>query len=650
MKRFFIVLLVASSPFITQAASGQLLTPPAMEWQANLGGTGSEYWGALCESTTGGFFVGGTSYSSASGNKTGTNFGSAPDCWLVHLDSKGQKLWDKVYGGSQDDWLRSLVPTPDGGCILGGYSYSSMTGNKISTNYGGADYWVVRLDNNGAVLWDRSFGGSADDRLSTVIPTSDGGFLIGGASNSGADGTRSSPNFGTNGTADYWVVRLDSAGNQLWDKAYGGDSDDFLTCLRQTTDGGFILGGYSLSGMSGTKTSTNFNPEVLGSHSDYWVVRVDQNGDKLWDKSFGGSGRDRLFGIAQTSDEGYALGGWTLSENDGNKTAARINQQQQPDYWVVRLDADGNMLWDREFGAIDGDSELGGLEETEDGGFMLVGISAGSASGNKTSPLIGGNDLWLVRLDSDGNMLWDRSYGGTGFDGSPSAEPTASLSLTSDGGLIMGGSSQSGVGGNKSVPNYGVADLWVTKLSWSVHPLVQVASNSVVHQMTQCQHSVSNQSLRVWNGGSGLMAYTLTSNVPWITIKPANGMSAGETNTHTLTFNVAALPAGDYPASVEISPDAVASPYTVELLLNLLPPATPYNLLTVPNNPFPFQTRTRFICVLLGLPNRLYVIETTTNLIDWLPLQTNLATCAGVQITNSPLHQNSGFFYRARLL
>jgi hypothetical protein len=254
------------------------------------------------------------------------------------VDSVGNKLWDKSFGGTGYNVLAAVRQTSDGGFILGGTSSSSPSGNKTSPNYGGYDFWVVRLDASGNKLWDKSFGGTDNDWLYDVRQTSDGGFILGGWSVSGPGGVKTSPNYGN---TDFWVVRLDASGNKLWDQSYGGSGSDSLYSLQQTGDGGFILGGASSSVPGGNKSSANYGA------SDFWLVRLDANGTKLWDQSYGGSGFDVLFNLQITSDGGFILGGYSSSGPDGTKTSANYGDN---DYWILRLDAGGNVLWDKSFG------------------------------------------------------------------------------------------------------------------------------------------------------------------------------------------------------------------------------------------------------------------------------------------------------------
>src|SRR6478735_4111411 len=187
------------------------------------------------------------------------------------------KLWDKTFGGSSSNGLSALLQTSDGGYILGGQSDSGISGDKSGPSKGGVDYWVVKLDANANKLWDKTIGGSNHDQFPYLKQTADGGYILGGTSLSGIGGDKSQVN---KGIRDYWVVKLDGSGNKIWDKTFGGSEDDVLSCLQQTTDGGYILGGWSASGISGDKSQP-----VVGniSSDDFWVIKLDANGNKTWD-------------------------------------------------------------------------------------------------------------------------------------------------------------------------------------------------------------------------------------------------------------------------------------------------------------------------------------------------------------------------------
>ncbi len=417
-------------------------------WDRSFGGNSNDVLRCVRQTPDGGFILGGTSQSGTTGNKTSPNLGGA-DFWVVRVDADGNKLWDRSFGGSGDDELNSLAQTADGGFILAGVSSSNADGNKASSNFGGDDYWVVRLGAEGNKLWDKSFGGDGQDWLNSVQSTADGGFLLGGWSGSGTNGNKTSINF--RGGQSYWVVRVDANGNKLWDKSYGGGGSDYLNSVHLTTDGGFILGGQSDSGSAGDKSSASFGD------FDFWMIRLNGDGNKLWDKSFGGTGHDSLDFVQEVSDGGFFLGGNSGSPANGNKASVNFGDF---DYWVIRTDSTGAKLWEKSFGGT-GTEYLynNGVQQCSDGGFILGGQSNSNPSGNKTSPHIGGDDFWLVRLDVNGNKLWDRSFGGSEDD------ELFCLQQAADGGFILGGPSSSSADGNKTSPNFGGSDFWIVKVA-----------------------------------------------------------------------------------------------------------------------------------------------------------------------------------------
>jgi hypothetical protein len=427
---------------------GQLQCPPPIQWQATFGGPSHNFFRALDLTADGGFVLGGSS-SGTGGTKTSPDWGQG-DFWIVRVNDNGRQLWDRSFGGDQTDWVSSLQQTADGGFIVGGTSPSDASGNKTSPGFGGNDYWVVRLDASGNKLWERSFGGTGGDVLMSVRQTSDGGYILAGHSYSSADsGNKTSTNWGDD---DYWIIRLNGNGNELWQQSYGGTGAESLAVIRQTTDGGFILGGYSYSGQSGNKTSPNFSSS-LDPSTDYWIVRVDATGNKLWDHSFGGGSFDILESLEQTSDAGFILGGTSRSGADGNKTAPHIGDF---DFWIVRLDTSGNKLWDRSYTGT-GRDVLKKVTPTTGGGFILGGYSW-TGAGNSAVPNFGREDYWVLRLNAHGDPLWNHFYGGTHYDA------LFGLEQTPDGGFLLAGESVSGVNGNKTRPNSGSMDFWVVKL------------------------------------------------------------------------------------------------------------------------------------------------------------------------------------------
>jgi hypothetical protein len=441
------------------AAFAQQTSPPSILWQQSYGGAGVESLYAVQPTPDGGYIFGGGSSSAPGGGKTSPHFGG-PDFWVVRVDSQGNKLWEQSFGGIGTDILSVMQPAGDGGFLLGGRSNSPIGGTKTGPNRGGADFWVVRIDSNGEKLWDRTFGGSGDDYLFSMVPTGDGGFLLGGYSESGVSGNKTSQNFGL---GDFWLVRIDAAGEKVWEASYGGSGDEGIFSIHQTSDGGFILGGDSDSPPGGNKTSAHHGGK------DFWIVRIDPLGNKLWDRSYGGTEHDADYNLVvrQTPDGGYIIAGDSLSDVSGNKTAASFGDS---DIWVVRLGPEANTLWQRSFGG-NSYEYVSSLKETSDGGFLLGGGSNSRVSGNKSAPLFGNMDYYLFQIDSDGEMVWDASYGGTAEDG---FEHVAMLQ-TLDDGLILAGDSNSGINGIKTSPAIGQRHFWVIKLGGGAPPPVLIA-------------------------------------------------------------------------------------------------------------------------------------------------------------------------------
>jgi len=300
-------------------------------------------------------------------------------------------------------------------------------------------------------MWDRTYGGLSDDEPSCFQQTSDGGYILGGYTYSDVGGDKTDPLKNAQGIVDLWVIKTDSMGVKQWDKDFGGANGDQLTAIQQTADGGFILGGMSASNISGDKTQASYG------NWDYWILKLDAQGNKTWDKDFGGGATDQLSAIKQTADGGFILAGSSASDSSGNKSQ---HSRGALDYWVVKTDANGNLLWDKNFGGADMD-KLYAVQQTSDGGYILGGSSWSLSGGDKTESSYGSEDFWMVKIDSLGNKEWDKDFGG--FD----SDILYSLVQTSDGGFLAGGRSGSDIGGNKTQPLWGGYDYWLVKLDAS---------------------------------------------------------------------------------------------------------------------------------------------------------------------------------------
>ncbi|QMU29534.1 T9SS type A sorting domain-containing protein [Adhaeribacter radiodurans] len=419
--------------------------PDLISWNLRYGGTLQDNFTQVIQTVDGGYLLGGYSLSDSTGDKSQVKQGGY-DFWVVKTDDKGNKIWDKTYGGTGNDYLNSILELPEGGFLLGGSSESGIGGDKTETNRGSRDFWVIRLDYKGDLIWDHTYGGTGTEELRKIRPLPRNGYLVAGSSNSPVSGDKSQP---SQGLQDYWLLRIDNQGQKLWDQRYGGNSNDNLADLLVSPDGSILLGGTSNSRVNGNKT------QASRGGSDYWVVKTDSTGQLLWDKRFGGSEQDNLFAIASSPTGEYLLAGQSLSEDTGDKSQPSQGNQ---DFWLVKINNNGNKIWDKAFGGK-GKEELRSLVITREGGYVLGGTSFSGRNGNRTQNTRGGGDYWLVKTDSSGAQLWDYRFGGNGDD------ELRMVQETREGGLIIGGRTNSGIGGDKTQPNWGNTDYWLVRLS-----------------------------------------------------------------------------------------------------------------------------------------------------------------------------------------
>ena len=470
MKTLFLLPLFAFSIF--HSAHSQ--NPYVKAWDKRYGGNKNEIFMQMIQTTDGGYLLGGYSNSNISGDKTETNrqSGCSVSCtfdfWIVKTDSLGTKQWDKTYGGVATDALIMMQQTSDGGFILGGGSSSNIGFEKSQNSQGLNDYWIVKTDALGNKLWDKDFGGTNQESFSTILQTSDGGYLLGGYSQSGVGGDKTQP---SQGFIDYWIVKTDASGIKLWDKTFGGASDDYLTGAKQTSDGGYILGGYSNSGASGDKTQPGW-----GAY-DFWIIRIDSLGNKLWDKDFGADEYDVCFSLDISADGNYVAGGTTTSGVNGDKSQPLWGPAGDADLWIIKIDTSGNKIWDKDLGGYAFEDEFGNLALTADGGLIIGANSYSPISGNKSENNLGLEQTWMLKTDSMGNYLWDRTAFTMGHEESGYAIESR------DGCYLIGNYTLSPIGGYKTEPNRDSTDLsydyWIVKFcdSTTVPPTASVSGD-----------------------------------------------------------------------------------------------------------------------------------------------------------------------------
>lgn len=418
--------------------------------QKTLGGSGADYFTCLTPTRDGGLISGGTSFSDISFEKSENGRGNG-DYWVVKTDKLGKIQWDKTIGGSDNDNLKSIIQTSDGGYALIGESSSNISFEKSENSRGSSDYWLVKLDSKGNIQWDKTIGGSGTEYIDNFVQTEDGGYILAGSSDSYISGEKSE---NSRGFFDYWVVKLNKYGKKIWDKTIGGNGYDWCSPISLTKDGGVIVGGFSNSNISGEKT------EDSRGGSDYWLVKLDSRGNIQWDKTIGGSADEYCHGIDQTDDGGYIIAGSSLSGVSGEKTEYN---RGGADYWAVKIDRNRKIQWDKTIGGS-GDDWCNNMIQTKSGGYMLVGGSLSSPDssgrGDKSEYSRGGADYWVVNLDNRGKLIWEKTIGGYYDDwGDAVAEPQKNL-------FWVGGLSYSPIGADKTDFARDNGDYWIVQLNY----------------------------------------------------------------------------------------------------------------------------------------------------------------------------------------
>ncbi len=441
MKKTYMIVFLGFIHYSIISFQSFSQTAPGIQWAKCYGGSRNDLACFAAGLPDGNFIVAGRT-SSYDGDVTITyNYPGilvGTDYWLLKLDTAGGIIWQKCYGGTENDYALDFKPAGDGGFILAGYS-DSGDGDVSGNNGGSHDCWIIRLDSTGAKQWQQCLGGSSEDASSSVIQTSNNHFMALGRTNS-----NDSDVTGNHGGVDFWAVELDTSGNMVWQKCYGGSGHDFGTSIAPAQDGGYIMAGSSQSA----------DGDVSGNYGskDCWIVKTDSIGGIQWQKKYGGSGPESANDIRQTPDGGYIFTGYTAS-NDSDVTGNYGNN----DVWVVRLDAAGGIVWQKCYGGTNNE-EAYRIIQTPDAGFVISGYTS-SGDSNVTGNH-GSRDFWIFKVDSLGALIWEKCFGGSDQDNG------FQISNTADGGFILCGSTESNDGdvtGNHD--STGIrSDLWVVKI------------------------------------------------------------------------------------------------------------------------------------------------------------------------------------------
>jgi len=332
-------------------------------WSHTYGGVDDDVAWSIIPSGDGGYLLAGRTAS----------FGAGPsDIWLIKVDAQGDSLWSRTYGGSSYEDVGGIIPSGDGGFLL--------AGGTDSFGAGQADMWLVKVNAQGDSLWSHTYGGGLDDWAYAIIPSGDGGFLLLGETYSFSVGD-----------GGVWLMKVDAQGNFLWHQFYGGTEWDAAYSIIPSNDGGFLLAGETYS---------------FGAvNRDMWLLKANANGDSIWSHIYGGNDWDAAYSIVPSGDGGFLLAGDTWSFGPGSRNM-----------WLVKVNADGDSVWSRFYGG--GEEYANTIISTGDGCFLLAGSTDSFGAGSQ--------DMWLVKVNSQGDSLWSHTYGaGTteaGFSVIPSEE------------------------------------------------------------------------------------------------------------------------------------------------------------------------------------------------------------------------------------
>lgn len=474
-KRFFALITVLFFSVYCSMAQA----PPVFDTQLCFGGSGTDIAGKVIPTIDGGYIFAGST-TSINGDVT-INRG-ANDFWVIRTNANGNREWQKTFGGSGNDIATAVLELSNNDILVAGYTYSNN--GQVSGNHGGSDIWLIRLNSSGTLLWKRSLGGTSNEYCYSLALASDSGFILAGSSTSNNGNVT-----GNHGSTDFWIVKTDGSGNIQWQKSLGGSGIEECYSIHSTFDGGYIAAGY-----------TNSNDgQVSGNHgnNDFWIVKLNATGNLLWQKCLGGTLNEVATVVLQNSSGRYVVGGYSNSSN-GDVS----NNYGSSDYWMAILDSsNGNMISEKTYGGSNSEIVFDVLA-TANNGLLIAGGSNsnnGDVNGNH-----GSEDIWLIKTDSIGNIVWSRTYGGTSVD------RPASVLENSDGGFTTLGYSYSN---NSDVSgSHGEADIWFLKLScFAPVSDFEIAADTVcLHTSVNFTNTSVHSALHEWKIDDAL--YSLTTN------------------------------------------------------------------------------------------------------------------------------------------
>jgi len=564
----------AETDWVSLGSQSTLPCDAVVTWAKSYTGPGIDEATSIQQTLDGGYIVAGN-----------IGFPGEYDAWVLKLDLNGNIQWQKTYGGTRDDRVNSIQQTSDSGYVMAGSTNSFEDDPQL----GGA--WIVKLDSGGNIQWQKTYGGTwgagqiASGPANSIQQVSDGGYIVAGGvcySSTWCYG-------------DVWILKLDSGGNSQWQKTYA-ISDEVANSIYQTSDGGYIVAGYK---------------SIIGENtSDFLVLKLDPGGNIQWQKSYD-IDHEIANSIQQTSDGGYIVAGYTGSGAVGGSDA-----------FLLKLDSNGNIQWQKTYGGT-GEDRANSVQQTPDGGYIVGGFT--NSYWNQYDPQ---NKTWVLRLDSNGNIQWQKTYGGCIFGGMAN-----SIQQTSDGGYAVAGNTDFGGGwsdvwvlkldsnGNINecpivgtsnaeinntnatvqdttavigaltinpllVSNATVVDTYVTPvITCPVLPTVGYDPSGFSFTATQGGSNPPSQTLSISNSCAGILNWSISDDATWLNLDPLSGTDNG---TITLSVDISGLAANTYNATITItSLAATNSPVNLPVILSVNPPAD-----TAPPTPNPMTWAT----------------------------------------------------------
>ncbi|RXM41147.1 secretion protein [Chryseobacterium sp. CH21] len=426
-------------------------------WQKNIKSSTQDFLSQVTTTIDQQYLITGSSIQSksqspaASGQKQNNGY----DFHLVKLNQQGEEVWEKYFSGQNHDYLSSTVTTQDGGFLLAGTSYSGKGLDKKEDSKGGSDIWLIRINEFGDELWQKTLGSSSDEEARAVIQTTDLGFFVTGNVQNSSKGY---------GSKDVLITKLDKNGKELSQLILGGKGLDEVEKMIPTKDGGALLGMYSRSSeVRGSGSEKDSGMRSLGSvantqnpnpvtrtpkqtenfgEGDYWIVKLDKTGKVEWEKNFGGKGDDHIRTLALTSN-GLIVGGESRSERSGNKT---VGIEEGTDLWLISLNERGDEQWQKAYNFKNRDILMGMSivnGKTEDGSEKSKGILLGGYTQAEGRIQADDETFWMLYLDQNGNEQWRKHVKG---ESRQKEERLSDLKLNRDGSIVLAGTSAEELG------------------------------------------------------------------------------------------------------------------------------------------------------------------------------------------------------------